>query len=325
MVLGDNDTTEKEVTAILMAWDEDQGTLTQDARQFMVRIQQALNARLATDSKDRLAREMQGCMDRLDSFLLQVSRLAAHADPTRWSVGPESGDITHFPAQLPPKSGMVFSAKDACTDFESLLFHGRAVLDRLTLFVSREYGENSSRFSKFRSTLVHRAQDDERAVNALAIIDKCQSIEGVLADIAVDKSLRSIVAHRDSISAGTTVVFMIWRLVDGRFLAFDSEAHGYPIINTAATLAVDIPFLVLNTICLYGAVDSTVARRRFGGIWNRCLIVYSQYVTSEDTGLQVPSVKTIPDGVRLTMNCLKADVVQHVLSLEDFPSSRGED
>lgn len=60
MVLDGNDNTEKQVTAFLFKWDENEGTLTNDAHLLMQQIRQALNSRLARakTSLDKSAVEM---------------------------------------------------------------------------------------------------------------------------------------------------------------------------------------------------------------------------------------------------------------------------
>lgn len=82
---------------------------------------------------------MQGCLDRLDSFLFQVSRIGITANPSVWNMTGEEVGASEYSniglGHLKPESGLSFSAKKVFTDFESLLLHARATFDRLTLFV----------------------------------------------------------------------------------------------------------------------------------------------------------------------------------------------
>jgi len=132
-------------------------------------------------------RKAKACIDRLEAFCLQVTRLAEHARSLARCPVPEAYErearqrlgLSGFPHGVTVMR--VFD--EACTDFESLLFHGRAALDVVTRFIASEHGQRNESFSDLRNLLTRNApRDDVRASAVLRVLDEVPEIEGVLAD-----------------------------------------------------------------------------------------------------------------------------------------------
>lgn len=145
-----------------------------------------------------------GCLDRLTAFLLQVSRIAKHAELLTRENLPDQPDNVQLIA------GMVMIAADeACFDFESLLFHARAALDRLTWFIVARHGQRSDRFSRLQNILNDFCVKDDRARQMLEVLEEANRFGGVLTDENNGKALRSLVAHRTSMSEGREISFTV--------------------------------------------------------------------------------------------------------------------
>jgi hypothetical protein len=81
--------------------------------------------------------EWNGCLEKLATAILQIERLSNHQNHLLTQainniIGRNASDA-------------VFLASEVSSDFESLLLHGRAALDRLTNFISRHYGNYTDR------------------------------------------------------------------------------------------------------------------------------------------------------------------------------------
>ena len=121
------------------------------------RLKKSLSALWRTASEEEKARliRISGCLDKLRTSLLQCHRLRQHHDQL----------FEDAAQQLPPGSA-AYSGDIACADFEGLLLQGRAALDRLTWFVTSEFGNPpSSSFRKLRNVLANFKDTREEAAH----------------------------------------------------------------------------------------------------------------------------------------------------------------
>jgi hypothetical protein len=248
-------------------------------KNLVAEINRALDENPSDDQK-RFLGELLFCISRLNAVLLQISRIAIHADVSNWKIESAIASIK----ELPPESAFAFTASEACTDFESLLFHCRALLDRITLVVSRQHKGNSDRFSRIKNILRQASAQDNRASKLLGLLKQTNTVNQVLTDLDGEKSLRSLVAHRSSIYEGISQSFTISRFKDRKFLAFDCESFGYPIVNTAHKLSLEIPFLILNAVAIYSGLHPALKIQEFTPQWDTQLVSYSDYIDSSKKG-----------------------------------------
>ena len=249
--------------------------------------------------------EAQGCIDRLSSFLLQVSRMANHA--ARLATDPlvESP----IPVEILPDTTLAVRAHEVCADFESLLFHARASLDRLTWFVSRQHGQKCNRFSRLPNVVSGAQHKDPRAVWTLAVVDMTSlSLPGILLQNAGSKSLRDRVAHYSSLLEGVERYFTLHCLEDGRLLLFDCEAFGYPVLATSRRLSQIIPFAVQNVVAIYLGLDA-LPLDEFAPSWPNPSVAYAEYVTEDPGGQVFGVVRMEPDGFRVEDKKLRPEVL----------------
>jgi len=227
--------------------------------------------------------DARACLDRLDAVLLQAYRMRRHANFWYWKPAPGSPGV----AELVPKSLLVITATEACVDFESLLFHGRAALDRVTLMIDRMQNGNCSSFSSF-SNILRSIVPPERSRRLQALVSECAVVRSVLLSGPDRKGLRDQVAHRAAFSEGTTILFTVFRCADGRLLVFDAKVFGVSVIHTACALAAEIPYLVINMITVALGFDEPEPMTAFRGSWADPFIDRDEFISENQEHLRFP-------------------------------------
>lgn len=310
------DVSKRNLDATAYAWTGHENALPPIGFEFLKNLQSIIGGQLARSKavEHDLLAGLQGCLTRLSAVLLQISRMSVHADVRQWRIGSGLPGI----AEMPPGSALIISAEDACADYESLMFHSRAALDRLTFMVSSRYGSNSDRFSRLPNILRDATNRDARAAKVHQLLLDAHLTGGVLAEEDSRRSLRSIVTHRASIIEGVSVVFTLQRLENGQYLAFDCEAFGYPILATSQSLATSVPFLVLNTVATYLQIEDVLPLESFQPNWNNLTTSFTQHIDLERKGpLVAIGAKMISDGVQLRYEHLKPEVLKFGFELEN--------
>lgn len=294
--------------------DKDYGALRETARDF----HRLLQSRLAlvwrqADAYDRRSLAAHSAvLDRLSGFLLQVRRVMDHTDQLSATLpqmlqgrAPAIGEDPHIAVR----------AVEATTDFESLLFHGRAVLDQLTLAVARSHTQDSDRFSKLPNLLGNFQAKSDKARDLSAVLSQAIALEGVLTDLD-GRSLRSVVTHRHTIAAGTTSVFTIHMLPGAKQLVFDCEAFGYGVLGASHMLACEVPFVVLNGVAIYMGVEERLAKADAEPPWNNPSVRFSEWLDTEGTGPIFGIVTAMnPDGFKYRRERLRREVVERAIPI----------
>lgn len=270
-----------------------------------LRALQAREFRGADASQQANVLDAAGCLDRLEGFLFQLSRISGHARSLRsW---PQS------PAPVPaPEPGMmlVLSADEACYDFEGLLFQARAALDRLTWYVAARYGQRCNRFSRLAGVLANFIKSDPRAETTSRILAQVE-FDGVLVDAEGSKALRSIVAHYSSVAEGRQIAFTIHLIDKDRRLIFDCEALGRPLLATAERLGVEVPFIVLNVVAVYSGL-AAVALERFTSTWSNPSVSFTDY-RDDASALKFTVANMLPDGFSVSTYPLRREVLDSAI------------
>ena len=263
----------------------------------------------ADASRQRWLLDAAGCLDRLKAFLLQVRRVADHAAILTQSPLPGQ------PPDAEPEGGqmVLLTADEACFDFESLLFHARAALDRITWFVAARHGQRSDRFSKLRRILESFSRRDDRARQMITVLDEANQFGGLLTDEGGTKALRSVVAHRTSVPEGREIAFTIHFLPDGRRLIFDCEALGQPLFATAQLLSVDVPFVILNGVGTYMG-QPMLPRSEFRVTWANPTTVLSQHIDVSGRGPRLTVASVYPSGFTLKTRHVLPSVFDHAVT-----------
>jgi hypothetical protein len=263
-------------------------------------------------------RKAKACLDRLEAFCLQVTRLAEHARSLARRPFPEKyeREARKRLGSSGFRRGMISMRvfDEACTDFESLLFHGRAALDVVTRFIASEHNQYNESFSDLRNLLTRNApREDPRASAMLHVLDKTPEIEGVLADPPGEKSLRSKVAHYTSLQVGIRSAFTVTRLNDGGLLMFDCSALGYPAFATTRKLARDVPFVVLSAVAAYLREPILLTRAGCEPAWRIPTVVFDEFLDKTQAGPIFAVGAPTPDGFKWRREHLRPEVLRFAL------------
>ena len=313
----------KEVTVVLVAFDERLDVLPKRPAETLKSLSQTVGNLIHTqgDSCPRELLEIKACLERFDAFLLQSTRLLEYLDLERLFSFPTTVKVPGIPAvstlrDLPVGNAIGVAADDACTDFESLLFQGRALLDRFALCIDRHHGSDADRFSRLAKRLVKYAKADRRAGRLSDILKQAVGLVGPLTDPTGKRSLRSLLAHRSSFSEGTRVLFWVMRLKDGRFLVFDCEVHHYSVFATFREIFKLVPFVVANGLLIYTGHDKLLSLSQFEPTWKVPFVRLSDYISESEVGDLVPiGVRFIPNGIRTKSVYLDRSIFDRAITL----------
>lgn len=292
------------------------GVLNQEAKEFYDFITNRISKeyRKATDenniSKILLYKNMSSCISCLDGFLYQCSKLIRH-----------NNEIIKFIPKKDTTDTMVsFSSLETCTDFESLLYQGRATLDRVTFFISKQiYNSETDKFNRLEKVLSNFTKKDARAQKSVNIIkSSIKYFQGLLInDYKGGTSLRSLLAHSKSHEEAINGSFTIHRSQDA-VLIFDQEINHFPMIISSNILNRYIPFLILNILAIYLEVKEIEEEKVFSS-WNPICINSSEYKIEEGGVNGIPFSITISDSISVTINTytFHKDIIKKAYTVKD--------
>ncbi len=250
---------------------------------------------------------VKGCLVKLSNSLLQVSRMKSHL-----------GQLLSYAERLvaePETQGPCLLAVDEdemTSDFESLLLHGRATLDRLTWFVAAEYSQKCNRFSKLANILAQQVKTEERARKVLSIIRDASPLGGILIDLDKKTSLRGFVAHYGAVSETMQNCFAVWHVGPDRILICDCESRGHPLLHTTWQLSQYLPFVVLNSLALFASVE-TLALENYRPTWTNPTVIVSDYIEPSEKGLKFSVVRMLPNGFQVSSRHVRASIFQKAI------------
>jgi hypothetical protein len=264
----------------------------------------------APPNRQRQLLDVSGCLHRLEGFLFQTRRVSAHATSlTEWIPPADFAVAT-------PEGMVVLPAREACFEFEDLLFQARAALDRLTAFISAQHGQRCNRFTSLNGLLGNFARSNEKAARVLELLRSTTAFDGVLVDAEQRTSLRSKVAHYSSIPEGRQIAFTIHLMAEGKRLIFDCEALGRPLLGTSEVLSVQVPFVVLNALAIYNDV-AMVTLDDFEMTWSNPAVSFSKYRDATGTGPRFTVGNLVPGGFRVSTECLQPTVLERAVSVQN--------
>ena len=266
----------------------DYGMLKDHASQLFENIIKQANHEYneADPKRKSILKGIMACGDRLEGFLFQSTRIA--------SLSMNINKI--IPEKM--NSAEMFLNAEQQVDFESFLFHGRAALDRLALFVSSSvYGQNTYRFSRLANVLSNFKEDDERANRSIDIVETSyKKLSGVIIEGDNNRSLRSVLIHRKSTPEIVDCYFTVHRFSDGTILRFDAEIDKFPIIGTARMISQYICYVILNLLELYIGQNKFLPPEDCEPIWENRLLYFSEYIDDTMQGPKISVIKGTPDG-----------------------------
>ncbi len=246
---------------------------------------------------------LNGCIERLIAFLFQSYRISQYALEIYKRTSP------------PPKVMSAFVHDKVLFDFESLLYHGRALLDRITFYLSKQvYNQDCDVFNKLSNVLKNFEHRDSRIPYALKLINESlPAFQGLLIDANNGrKSLRSRLIHKSTTGESTTCAFTIHTLSDGSIIRFDYELMEYPLVANAFTLTKYVSYFTLNIIGKYLEYNKNLKLEDCNPTWENRLIHFSSFVDPTSTGPKFSIVKMNPSGFSLKTNNLKQNIYDFV-------------
>lgn len=280
----------------------DFGVLSEKAFKYFCELQNIISKthQHGDEAQKRLMVGAQGCLERLEAFLVQSNRLSEH-----------NKSVCNQPSP-PPGSMVAFRDTTAIFDFETLLFHSRALLDRITFFITKQiYNQNCDKPNKIKNALNNFIKKDGRASQAIQIIEEAMpSFWGLIVDTENGaKSLRSHLIHKSTSGENTTCAFTIHSAPENKVIRFDYEVKGYPIIGSAWELSKYIPFISLNLLGIYVGHDIGIALNECIPIWQNNLKCFSQFIDASASGPTFSIIKMHPSGIEINTRHLKQGVL----------------
>lgn len=281
----------------------DFNALGDKAARYLAKLEQIISEKHQEEdnTQKQLMISSYGCIERLTAFLLQSKRLAQHAQEIYKQSSPRPGEM------------LAFIRNEVLFDFESLIFHARALLDRLTFYLAKQfYNQDCSRLNKLRNVLDNFKQKDPRVQQALSIVDESlPHFSGLLIDTEDNvKSLRSGLIHKSTTWETTTCVFTFHSLPDGRAIRFDYEIQQYPLIGSAWLLSKYVPFFALNILGIYMGAEYLLPLKECEPIWENRLSHFSYYLDPTSSGPRFSIVKMNPSGADIITKLLKPSVLK---------------
>ena len=247
----------------------------------------------------RLMVGAQGCLERLEAFLVQSQRLSEHNNRVCQQEAP------------PPGNMAAFRDTTAIFDFETLLFHARALLDRTTFFIAKQiYNQDCDRPNKLKNVLENFCEKDHRATSAIILLDETiPKFSGLIIDSEKGKSLRSHLIHKSTSGENTTCAFTIHTSPQSQVIRFDHEIKTYPLIGSAWVLSNYVPYFVINSLAIYLNFKVGITLDECRPLWKNQLVCFSQQIDPSGNGPKFSIVKMHPSGFEIISRNLNPSIL----------------
>lgn len=202
------------------------------------------------------------------SFMFQALRMKIHEDNLYKNIPDD-------------ESMMVMSSFEASTDFESLLYHARSALDRMTTFLATKYHQKTDKINKLLPVLANFEHNDIEAKKTLEVLRRAiPLIQGLLINAPDNStSLRSSLAHRNSHTDLVNTYFTIHR-TESKILRFDQEFNGYPMLISSNKLIQYVSYIILNTVNFYLGKRTHLNISECKPTWNARCIHATEYISN---------------------------------------------
>jgi len=268
------------------------------------RIQEYLSAEWKTGNQVRLS-AISGCLEKLSTSLLQVSRIRSFHQELLNTARVNLGKGASYAA---------LRGDLACADFESLLLQGRAALDRLTWFVSKEFTQSCSSFRRLDSLLRNFEKNSDLAQTLIAVMAESMPwMGGLLAKIESGDSFRDFVAHKGAAAERMSNCFGITFIDNQRALLFDCELDPFPLFRTSVEAVQYLSFTVLNMLAACIG-QQTLPLPDYKSQWRARTVVFSDFVIQRPahaplTEYHLTVVRHMhPDGFVVTTQNIKSEI-----------------
>jgi hypothetical protein len=286
-------------------------------------IDESLDKHWAQETRRHEIAQMKGCLDKFVTSMLQLDRMITH----------QNLELTN-PLNLIPIPGVMNSSaiREACSDFEALLLQSKAALDRLTWFISQQFKQSSTSFSKLRNILNDKKKDP-RADAILLLLDEATWLKSIFIDQeSVDRKsgekrtyrgLRNTIAHYQSIRERVDNCFGIYRRSSDQILFYDMESNGVPMYKTCFQITKYLSFLILNSLSIF--IDGrTLGLSKYEPKWENFTVVVSEYKSDKGSTLPVGKRFT-PNGWEMERMHVSDEIYTKALNLKTVSKSQEAD
>ncbi len=262
-------TQQKKLVTLSFGWSSDCGMLADRPSKRLKELREKVGETPDQTAEIKSLDDVSGCLDRLSSFLLQARRIADVAEKLRRRNLIRAGfppgatidsdeDAWQALESMPriPGSAAALAMRESCTDFESLVFHGSAALDRIS-----KYLIGDGHFRKLKTAL-DKGKDDPTGKRK-ELLNAASSLSEVFLVRDDKKIFRDRLTHERSLMEGVNHYFTVHTIEPDKALIFDCEAFGFPVISTAWKLNQDLPYFLLNVLSLEFAELEMIERAGF--------------------------------------------------------------
>lgn len=229
-----------------------------------------------------------GCIDKLRSCLLYSKRISKYTNDI----------LNSFPQN---ESSMFLILNDSIlADYESFIFHSRAMLDRLTFFVCKQiFNQSCDRFPKFKNCILN-SKKDNKTQDIINILDECTpNFIGILIDNNNQRSLRSLLIHKSTIIENTQCVFTIHYQASDKIFVFDYNILNYPLFGSTWNITKYLVFTVLRILSICFEIKNDIIADQCEPLWNNIFIDYNEFLTNDNDAFDLSVGKMNPSGVEI--------------------------
>ncbi len=272
---------------------------------------------------------LMGCIERLKALLRISDQIA---EKSIFIVSSLLSNLPHnakFIVKIPVStSGFLAAHNDdeILFLFETILFHGRALLDRLTFYICKQiYKQDCDKFNKLSNVIKGNSKEGEnRKEKALKVIkETALNIEGLLIDKNknTQKSLRSSLMHRQTMGEMTRSTFVLSSPQNNRYFVFDHEIEsnsglGYPVIGSIWNLSKYLTYLTLNLISVYLKFNEDLPLEKCNPLWENPYVHLSQYISNSPNDPKISVIKMNPSGFDIISFYCKHEILEKLKSFE---------
>lgn len=230
-----------------------------------------------------------GCIDKLRACLLYSKRIGKYTNII----------LNRIPQD---KYGMYLISDDTIlAEYESFIFHSRALLDRLTFYVCKQiYNQSCDRFSKFKKCIEHSIRKDSITDVIIKYIDKCLPMfVGILIDDGQKRCLRSKLIHKSTIIEETGCAFTIFRQPQGHVFLFDYSILNYPLFGSTRDLTKYTVYIVLGILSTCFEISNDIVIDDCNPLWDNIFIDYNKYQANGEDSVDLSIGKMNPSGFEI--------------------------
>lgn len=235
------------------------------------------------ENKDeKISKNSFACLDCMHSFLIQGLRVKNNFEKLLSNI--QSNSDHSLP--ITDNSLIAINSIDIMTDYESMLYHARSTLDRLSFYIAKQlYNyKRSDNFGENFKTFFSKVHPDTYTFEAyLTLLEVYDSFKGILINFDDGGTgLRSLLAHSKSHDEAIKGNFSIIILSKNDLLFFDQELiKSIGLLESTLKLLNNIPFLLLNLLSIFSGCKDRISLSECQIEWTKIWVSPNDYLTGD--------------------------------------------